>query len=301
MNTSPNALWFYAQSDERTGPIPFSDLQRLIEQGLPQSCLVWTEGMEQWIPASNVPALQAITPANPYASPGAPALAHEAPTGSGLDLPIQPIPLDIGYCIGQGWKYTLANFGQIFLLGLVYFLISFAISAVVEGVSAEAPAFIAIIVGLLQTAISIFLSLGLVRFGHRLLDGENPPIGELFSQGSKLVPAILASILFYLMVIVGMFLFIIPGIYLAIRFGFFTQAIVEKGLGPIESLKYSWNLTKQNGLSLFGFYVLSILIIFAGALLILVGLLWAIPTTWLALLIAFRYLHRGPNAVKILP
>jgi len=60
-------------------------------------------------------------------------------------------------------------------------------------------------------------------------------------------------------------------------------------------------LTKTNGLSLFGLYILSFLIVLAGLLAVIVGLLWAIPTTWLALLIAFRYLHNGKNAVKVLP
>jgi len=84
----------------------------------------------------------------------------------------------------------------------------------------------------------------------------------------------------------------------ALRFGFYLQAIVDKNLGPIEALKYSYHLTRQNTMSLFGLYLLSWLILLAGALALLIGLLWAIPTFWLASLIAYRSLHSGKNSLK---
>ena len=49
------------------------------------------------------------------------------------------------------------------------------------------------------------------------------------------------------------------------RLGFFQQAIVEKNLGAIDSLKYSWELTKGNAMPLLGLYLLGILITIAGA------------------------------------
>ena len=103
------------------------------------------------------------------------------------------------------------------------------------------------------------------------------------------------------MVILGFLFLIIPGIILAIRFSFFQQAIVEKRLGPIESLKYSWNLTRGNGLSLLGLGILSFFVLLAGGLALLFGLLWAIPTWWLSILTAFRFLHCGENTVGVSP
>jgi hypothetical protein len=196
MNTTPNSSWFYAQNGARKGPVPFLTLQDLFQQGLSPSSLVWTEGMEQWIPASSIPEVINSGPVSPYAPPVTDIVPADAQSGFDMNLPQLPVPLDIGFCFRQGWKCTLANFG---------------------------------------------------------------------------------------------------------RFGFFLQAVVEKGLGPFDALKYSWKLTKKNGFSLFGFYLLGFLIVLVGLFAFFVGLLWAIPTTWLASLIAFRYLHNGPNSVKILP
>jgi hypothetical protein len=320
MNTSLNSSWYYTENGERKGPVPFSNLHSLLQQGLAPSTLVWSEGMEQWIPASSIPELISVGPTSPYSAPGTEVLPTESHTGNELNIPQQPIPLDLGFCIGQGWKFTLANFGQIFLFGLSYFLISFAVSAVLGGISmavdglpqtlqgpdgqievTQSGGAVTTILNLVDNVVSIFLSLGAVRYGHLLLNGENPPISELFSQGSKLLSFIGATILYGIMIGVGLLLLIVPGIIVIVRFGFYQQAIVEKNLGAIDALKYSLELTKTNGLSLFGLYILSFLIVLAGLLAVIVGLLWAIPTTWLALLIAFRYLHNGKNAVKVLP
>ncbi|MDB4501367.1 hypothetical protein N9081_00480 [Akkermansiaceae bacterium] len=154
---------------------------------------------------------------------------------------------------------------------------------------------------LLLKVFSVFLSLGVTCYGHRLLNGEKPEITALFSQGNKVVSAIGANILYFLMVILGFLFPIIPGIILAIRFSFFQQAIVGKRSGPIESLKYSWNLTRGNGLSLFGLGILSFFVLLAGGLALLFGLLWAIPTWWLSILTAFRFLHCGENTVGVSP
>lgn len=320
MNTSPNCSWFYAENSDKNGPITFAVLQQRFQAGLPQSTLVWTEGMDQWVPASSVPGLTSAPVADQYAPPSTNVV--EAPTTNGYSLepPAQPIPLDIGFCIGQGWKHTIANFGQIFLFGLCYFAVSMVISAVLTGIGMAVdgpPQTIPIeggqsiqvnsggpvssVASIIEQIVSIFLSLGAVRFGHRLLNGENPPISDLFSQGDKLLSGVGATILYFLMVIVGLILLIIPGIIVALRFGLFQQAIVEKQLGAIDSLKYSWNLTRENSLSLFGLYFVCFFIVIAGVLAVLVGLLWALPTVWLAGLIAFRFLHCGTACVEVRP
>lgn len=327
MNTSSAQTWFYAEGQERKGPVSYTTLQSLLAQGLPTSSLVWTEGMDEWLPASSFPELLSqgsSTPGNssPYAPPS---VDVSLPNEGGLEtgpIPAQPIPLDPTFCISQAWKYTLANFGQIFLFGLVYFLVSLAVNGVLGGIASamEPPRVqttqlfdgsqittqtssagpITIVVNIITQIFSIFLSLGATRFGHRLLKGESPEIGELFSQGSKLLNAIASTILFGIIVLIGLILLIIPGIWIALRCGLFMQVIVDKNLGPIEALKYSYELTRENALSLLGLYILCFLIGIAGILAVFIGLLWAIPTTWLATLIAYKYLHSGRNGIKVL-
>jgi len=318
MNTSPNSSWFYAENQERKGPITFSELQSLFAKGLPQSSLVWTEGMEKWVLASEIPQLS--SPSNtdsPYAPPTSDVLPPT--TGGTIDLgdpPAVPIPLDINYVISQAWKYTKANLGSLVAFGLIYLIIIFASSAILGGIATavEGPpplksdalvisqggGPVTFFTNIIENIISIFLGLGAIRYAHRLVKGETPEIGDLFSQGDKLLRTLGATILFALAVIIGFIFFIIPGVILAIRLGFYQQAIVEKNLGVIDSLKYSLEITKGNGLSIFGLSLLGFLIVLAGILALFVGLIWALPTVWLSQIIAFRYLHGGEKTIKVL-
>ena len=110
MNISPNSLWFYSKGGEQKGPVSFSDLQQLLAEGLSPSTLVWTEGEGNWVPASRIPELipQTISdPSNPYSAPTTNVALEPTMAASGREEPPEPpIPLDIGFCIGQGWKHT---------------------------------------------------------------------------------------------------------------------------------------------------------------------------------------------------
>lgn len=79
MNTSPSASWFYSEQQQQLGPISFAELQEKFAKGLPLSTLVWTQGMAEWIPASQVPEIGQTALSNPYAAPSAIDSGHSAP------------------------------------------------------------------------------------------------------------------------------------------------------------------------------------------------------------------------------
>jgi uncharacterized membrane protein len=72
--------WYYAAGDEQKGPISQSDLKAQIASSkIPGDTLVWTDGMDNWTPASQVTALTeptkmqagtAMTPATKVVSSG---------------------------------------------------------------------------------------------------------------------------------------------------------------------------------------------------------------------------------------
>jgi hypothetical protein len=67
--------WHYYLGGNSCGPVPEEQLVRFLASGnLPPDSLVWTEGMEEWLPAGQIPELQAEAEALPPI-PGSPA-AH---------------------------------------------------------------------------------------------------------------------------------------------------------------------------------------------------------------------------------
>jgi uncharacterized membrane protein len=95
------------------------------------------------------------------------------------------------------------------------------------------------------------------------------------------------------MVLAGMLLLVVPGIYLALRFGQYLNAIVDRDLGVIDALKYSSRITRGNRLNLFGLGIVAFGIVLAGLLALVFGLIFALPLAWLLGFVAYRWLQYG--------
>src|SRR5437773_67952 len=72
------AVWYYAQSGKRLGPVSLEQIRSLAASGeLRREDLVWTAGMSQWSPAGTVREL--MTPAAPVSSASSPSAPPIAP------------------------------------------------------------------------------------------------------------------------------------------------------------------------------------------------------------------------------
>ncbi|MBI5469777.1 hypothetical protein HY968_00435 [Candidatus Kaiserbacteria bacterium] len=100
-----------------------------------------------------------------------------------------------------------------------------------------------------------------------------------------------ATILLMIIVGVGFVLLIIPGVMLAVALYFTSYFVIDKGMGPIDALKASWQLTKGNRWNVFLLMLLLILVILLGIICFFVGVFVAIPVTLLSFVIAYRKLE----------
>ena len=85
-------------------------------------------------------------------------------------------------------------------------------------------------------------------------------------------------------------LLIIPALVISLVFGFALYLVVDKDLGPIESLKESARITKGHRLQIFLLLLAVLGINILGIVALLVGLLVTIPVTVLAMVHAYRTL-----------
>ena len=93
-------------------------------------------------------------------------------------------------------------------------------------------------------------------------------------------------------IVVGLLLFIIPGIFLIVLWMFAKYSVVDKNLGPIEALKYSARIGAGHRWNLLLFVIALIVLNIIGAILLLVGLLVTIPVSGLAVVHAYRILSK---------
>ncbi|MGH8050175.1 MAG: hypothetical protein ACREPB_05895, partial [Arenimonas sp.] len=157
---------------------------------------------------------------------------------------------------------------------------------------------VTVISRVVQQVISIYLQLGLARAGLNLVSGKQVSIGMLFGEGSKLLRAIGASFLLGIAILIGLILLVVPGIYVALRYGQAVTAIVDRDLGVMEAFSYSESITTNNRMNLFILGLLGLVAVIIGMIPCGLGLFIVGPVLWLAALLAYRWMQYGPDAAK---
>ena len=89
--------------------------------------------------------------------------------------------------------------------------------------------------------VSTFFNIGTILLFLAIVRGKQAGIHLLFGGMPYLLRGFLTSLLFFLIVVVGLILLIVPGIYLALRLWPFLYFIVDRDADIVESLSLSWN------------------------------------------------------------
>ena len=203
--------------------------------------------------------------------------------------------LDIGASIRYGWGVTKANLSLIIVLANAGALATGIPSGIAESLERPAPALSALF-RLASSILSIVVGIGAVRISLRMHDGQEVMLRDLFAvDWSTFWRYLVATILYSLIVAVGLVLFVIPGIIFAVRYLLFGYFIIEKGARPVEALTRSSAATEGVRWDLFVFVLALVLLNILGALLLLIGLLVTVPISYLAAARIYRTLTTSPS------
>jgi uncharacterized membrane protein len=149
------------------------------------------------------------------------------------------------------WKSLVSQIWILVGLLVGYLIISLLLCLFVFPPAKGTMSMAGIAVSLLSVVFSILFSLGYTKNLFQALDGEEPQFSAYGQQSRKIIIYLIASILYIIIVCIGLGLFLFPGIYLAIRLQFFSLSIVDENMGIIDSLKRSWSITKGQEIPLF--------------------------------------------------
>ncbi len=195
-----------------------------------------------------------------------------------------------GDAFGAGWTKLKEHWLFFVLSYTTIFVVSGIFGGLVEGPykDIEPTAGLLSLIGYL---IRVWLNFNLLVAIIRLFDGAKPEWRDLFVWREETISYVGASILYGLMVLIGCLFFIIPGVYLAVKYGFYGYLIADKRLGAFDALKMSGQLTDGVKWLIVGFGFASFGVILLGALAFGIGLLVAIPVVSIALVFVYRSLY----------
>lgn len=196
----------------------------------------------------------------------------------------------IGNAVSYGWKTATSNLTFFVLLLVIMFAINIIpglLSSYFEDNGGSMLGFLSSLVG---WGLQLLVSLGVIGIALRIYDRKKAAYAQLFKYVHLIIPYFFACILYGLLVFVGLLLLIVPGIYWAIKYRYYTYFMVDKNMGPIEALKASGKITQGQKWKLFFLGIVLALINIVGALALLVGLFVTIPLTMMAEAYVFRKL-----------
>jgi len=127
-----------------------------------------------------------------------------------------------------------------------------------------------------------FLAAPVVEYGGKMIFvkavRKEKPDFELLIKGfwENYLHIILANLLVFALVAIGIFALIVPGIIIGCRLAFTAYIVMDKKLDPIEAVELSWKLTRGHGWTIFLMGFVSFFIYILGLMLLLVGIFPAI-------------------------
>jgi len=239
------------------------------------------------------------TSPNPYAAPSS--SLQQAPSDSQAPSIEQALSrgydFAIGELLGEAWQRVKGTKGIIIGGFLVFYAVLFVVSLVLGGMLgifgalSESPAAVMLgelVIGVLASALAYPFMAGINMIGIRRAADQPISFNEIFSHFGRTLPLVITAVLMMLLIYLGMFLLIIPGLYLAVAYMLAIPLVVERGLSPWQALEASRKAISQHWFKSFGLFLLLGLITLVSAIPLGIGLVWSIPLFVIAMGVLYR-------------
>lgn len=195
--------------------------------------------------------------------------------------------------IGELIKFGFATFKAHwkFLIGsmLLMTIITYFVAFIAKKVFALNP-LLGVPFYLIYLFVYLSLSLGLIKIFLKFSNNETPLIKDLFTCSNLTPQYLVASILYFLMLIAGVLLLVFPFFIWATKYALFPYFIVDKNQGAIEALKSSDKATYGAKWDYLGFFLASFLLTLGGIAALCIGVFVTGPIFAVAQALAYRKL-----------
>lgn len=211
--------------------------------------------------------------------------------------------LDPGAAFSYGWK-KFQEYAKEFivmvvvvaLISLVGFLVAFlalvpALSGNTTGAIVGWVLYLFAIVAVV--AISFVVQAGVYRAGLGVTRGIAPSLSMLVEKenlGTYIGTVLLVSVAYF----VGFILCILPGIAVLVFTAYAPLIALDKGVGPVDAIKQSVELVRNNLGPVFLLLLLSYAVYYIGSLACYVGLVVSIPVALVMITYSYRVLINEP-------
>lgn len=192
----------------------------------------------------------------------------------------------------SSWKLFKTRATILVALFFIYLTISALASGILYALPESLPFKRSLQAFVLLLLYSIF-SICHIRNMNYAIEQQPFSTPHLKDEKKTLLNHFIATILYTAIITIGTLFFIIPGIYLAVRLQFYSYAIIEKEQEAIESIRYSWHLTRNASTELLILTAYALLVLCVGFILFIAGIFVAMPYILMIQCYTHKILSRG--------
>jgi len=185
--------------------------------------------------------------------------------------------VNVGNWIRQGWKYFTQYTGG-FLGFTALYIFAMILPQLVPGIGTV----------IVLTLLAQPLSVGFLNVSFKIDQGKTPNFGDFFKGFNHFLPLVLFGIVGGLLMTVGYFLLIIPGIYFTVSYTFANVLIIDRRIQFFQAMEFSRKKVGKKWFGIFWLLIMLFAINFLGVLALGVGVLFTIPISACTLAAAYK-------------
>jgi uncharacterized membrane protein len=209
------------------------------------------------------------------------------------------LDIDIRALFTYSWMVFKRYASFIIGVSFTYFALGLLPQVYIYFFSPENPTPQSTVVSIVALIVRLVLLLGFTKIMLYLIDDRTVSVADLVNNGKILLSYVLAWFLYSIAVGIGLFLFIIPGIYLAIRLQFYPFYIIENDETSLKALQKSWYATEDFTFELVIFGICFLVANFVGAFCLGIGMIFTYPITMMAEAAIFKSLEDDTSELPV--
>ena len=185
----------------------------------------------------------------------------------------------ISAILKRAWGLFKKHWQFLILAALAVIAIEVVLAVLIE----NTPGILSVLFGLASWIIQILYMIGFIYVFLSIAQDQNVGWDHFTKKAELFGKYFVGSILYSLGVIIGLALLIVPGIYFALTYGFWSYILVDKpNVGIFDSFKQSARITKNIKLKILGAAFVFAIIGVLGAIGLGIGLFVTIPLSAIA-------------------
>ncbi len=200
--------------------------------------------------------------------------------------------------IKESWAMTKGVKGSLWAGIVVIFLVLFSLGAgTVYSLSHwggragyVGAAWLNLISQLFSMVLAIIFLSGLINIGIRRVRSQSFSWTLVFSGFSRLGSILVAGLLMSLLIVSGLFLLVLPGIYLAVGYSLTLPLIMDRGVGPWKAMEMSRQAVHDKWWQVFAAYLLMYLLYILSMIPFGLGMIWTVPMFFILTAVLYRVL-----------